>query len=195
MLSDTLNEGLQAYAIGPKIRALRLKKSMGLVELGRHCGLSPALLSKIERGRLHPTLPTLLRVALVFSVGLEYFFEGMRDMPVVAIVRKKDRLKLPESPGSRRTAYQFESLDFPVTERKMSTYFAEFFPVAHDELRRHRHAGAELLFVVKGSLAVHLGESEHVLATGDSMYFDSSVPHAYQRRGARQCHAVVVTSA
>ena len=61
-----------------KIRALRLKKKMGLVELGRHTGLSPALLSKIERGRLFPTLPTLLRVALVFSVGLEFFFAGSR---------------------------------------------------------------------------------------------------------------------
>jgi transcriptional regulator with XRE-family HTH domain len=70
MLSATLEAGLSDYAIGAKIRALRLKKKMGLVELGRHSGLSPALLSKLERGRLFPTLPTLLRIALVFSVGL-----------------------------------------------------------------------------------------------------------------------------
>ena len=43
MLSTTLEEGLKAYAIGPKIRAIRLKRKMGLVELGRHTGLSPAL--------------------------------------------------------------------------------------------------------------------------------------------------------
>ena len=46
MLSPTLREGLKAYAVGPKIRAIRLKKKMGLVELGRHTGLSPAMLSK-----------------------------------------------------------------------------------------------------------------------------------------------------
>lgn len=74
MLTTTLQTGLSEYAIGEKIRALRLKKKMGLVELGKHSGLSPALLSKIERGRLFPTLPTLLRIALVFSVGLEFFF-------------------------------------------------------------------------------------------------------------------------
>ena len=73
MLSATLEAGLSDYAIGGKIRALRLKKKMGLVELGQHSGLSPALLSKLERGRLFPTLPTLLRIALVFSVGLDYF--------------------------------------------------------------------------------------------------------------------------
>jgi transcriptional regulator with XRE-family HTH domain len=77
MLSPTLREGLKVYAIGPWIRAIRLKKEMGLVELGRHTGLSPAMLSKIERGQLFPTLPTLLRIALVFSVGLDTSFQAL----------------------------------------------------------------------------------------------------------------------
>src|SRR6188474_491895 len=94
MLSATLQKGLDEYAVGAKIRALRLKKKMGLVELGRHSGLSPALLSKIERGRMFPTLPTLLRIALVFSVGLDYFFVGAREKPLLAVVRKAERVQL-----------------------------------------------------------------------------------------------------
>ena len=74
MLSDTLANGLEAYRIGPKIRELRRRKSMGLVHLGEHTGLSSGMLSKIERGQLFPTLPTLLRIALVFGVGLDHFF-------------------------------------------------------------------------------------------------------------------------
>src|SRR5215212_11169618 len=112
MLSATLQEGLSDYAIGEKIRTLRLKKKMGLVELGQHTGLSPALLSKIERGRMFPTLPTLLRIALVFSVGLEFFFAGARDKPLVAVMRKAQRIRLPERPGVRDVAYRFESLDY-----------------------------------------------------------------------------------
>ena len=73
MLTSTLAEGLKSYFIGEKLRALRLRKKMGLVELGSHTGLSPALLSKIERGKLFPTLPTLLRIAMVFSVGWSSF--------------------------------------------------------------------------------------------------------------------------
>ena len=99
MLSATLNAGLHGYGIGAKIRALRLKKKMGLVELGKHTGLSPAMLSKIERGRLYPTLPTLLRIALVFSVGLEFFFAGAREKPVVAVVRKSERVTLTGQAG------------------------------------------------------------------------------------------------
>ena len=103
MLSPTLQEGLKAYAIGPKLRAIRLKKKMGLVELGRHTGLSPAMLSKIERGQLFPTLPTLLRIALVFSVGLDFFFSGSRDKPVLGVVRRKDRLRFREKPEDRKS--------------------------------------------------------------------------------------------
>src|SRR3954463_6092797 len=112
MLTATLKTGLSGYEIGRKIHALRLKKKMGLVELGTHTGLSPALLSKIERGRLFPTLPTLLRVALVFSVGLDFFFAGGREKSVAVVVRRRDRLKFPEAGGGRDARYQFESLDY-----------------------------------------------------------------------------------
>src|SRR5205085_10291073 len=115
MLTATLKTGLSGYEIGRKIHALRLKKKMGLVELGRHTGLSPALLSKIERGRLFPTLPTLLRIALVFSVGLDFFFTSPREKPLIAVARKAQRVRLPERPGTRHIAYRFESLDYPAT--------------------------------------------------------------------------------
>ena len=193
MLSQTLDDGLKAYGIGPKVRALRLKKSMGLVALSGHTGLSPALLSKIERGRLYPTLPTLLRIALVFSVGLDYFIEGSREKPALAVVRKKERLRLPDTPDGD-ASYTFESLDFPVSERRLSGYYAEFLPPRPGKPRTHQHVGGELIYVLKGSLAVQVGEEEHVLGTGDSMYFDSSVPHAYRRHGSRPCAALVVSS-
>ena len=194
MLSTTLEQGLKAYGIGDKLRTLRLSKKMGLVELGRHTGLSAALLSKIERGKLFPTLPTLLRIALVFGVGLEFFFSGARDKPLVAVVRKSERNRLPDRPGARDVAYEFESLDYPATERRFNCYYAEFLPVSTDKLRPHDHPGFEFIYAIQGALGVHVGADEHVLKAGDSMYFDSSVPHAYRRSGGRSCSAVVVTA-
>jgi transcriptional regulator with XRE-family HTH domain len=194
MLSPTLKTGLSNYGIGAKIRALRLKKKMGLVQLGQHTGLSPAMLSKIERGRLFPTLPTLLRIALVFSVGLEWFFAGSREKPLIAVVRKSDRVRLPDRPGARHVGYRFESLDYPATERRFNSYFAEFLPSTPDDLRRHDHPGVEFIYALDGALSVHVGDEEHVLDSGDSMYFDSTIPHGYRRRGGRSCHAIVVTT-
>jgi transcriptional regulator with XRE-family HTH domain len=194
MLSKTLQDGLNDYGIGAKIRALRLKKKIGLVDLGQHTGLSPALLSKIERGRLFPTLPTLLRIALVFGVGLEYFFAGARDKPLVAVTRKGERVELPERPGAREVAYRFMSLDYPATERRFNCYYAEFFPVTPETLRFHDHAGVEFIYVTQGTLSVHMNGEEHALETGDAIYFDATVQHAYRRSGGRLCSAVVVTA-
>src|SRR6185503_2539599 len=125
MASDTITKGLKNYAIGSKLRRLRLRKSMGLVELSGHTGLSPAMLSKLERDVMHPTLPTLLRIAMVFSVGLEYFFNP-EPKPVLEIVRKKDRLRFPDSQDPQKVSYYFESLDFPVPNRSLQSYLAEF---------------------------------------------------------------------
>ena len=83
MPSETVITGLKSYAIGGKLRRLRLRKSMGLVELGKHTGLSPALLSKLERDVMHPTLPTLL----VLRVS-----ENVRTLP---------RVKIHSGPRSR----------------------------------------------------------------------------------------------
>jgi transcriptional regulator with XRE-family HTH domain len=194
MLSKTLQDGLNDYGIGAKIRALRLKKKIGLVDLGKHTGLSPALLSKIERGRLFPTLPTLLRIALVFGVGLEYFFAGAREKPLVAVARKSERVELPERPGEGEVAYRFASLDYPATERRFNCYYAEFFPVTPEQLRPHEHAGVEFIYVIQGTLSVYVDAEERVLETGDAIYFDATVPHAYRRSGGRTCNALVVTA-
>jgi len=193
MLSDTLASGLERYEIGKKVRTLRLTKKLGLAELGEHTGLSPSMLSKIERAQLFPTLPTLLKIALVFEVGLEHFFVDRDQKPTVAVVRKKERVRLPHRAQDRRPPYYFESLDFPATDRKTNSYYAEFEAQAKPT-PPHSHAGAETIYVIKGQLLVSVGEEETVLAEGDSMYFDSAFPHTYLRQGSAACSALVLVA-
>jgi transcriptional regulator with XRE-family HTH domain len=188
MESETIGAGLKRYAIGSKLRGLRLRKSMGLLELSKHSGLSPALLSKLERDLMHPTLVTLLRIAMVFSVGLEYFFNS-DPRPVLEIVRKKDRLRFPDTPNAAEAAYYFESLDFPVRNRALHSYLAEFEAVASQP---HKHPGIELLYVLSGRLEMRTAEDKYALAEGDAIYFDSAVPHSYLRIGSRRTTALVV---
>lgn len=194
MESETIRKGLKRYSIGEKLRRLRLRKSMGLSALSKHTGLSPSLLSKLERGLMHPTLPTLLRIALVFSVGLEYFFNP-EPKAVLEIVRKRERLRFPETADGRRPAYHFESLDFLAEDRKLNAYYAEFEALERSQTRKHEHRGVEFLYVTSGRLALQIGEEEWELAQGDAIYFDSAVPHAYRRVGARRTTALVVVTA
>jgi transcriptional regulator with XRE-family HTH domain len=193
MLSETLTEGLQRYRIGAKIRELRLKKKLGLVQLGDHTGLSPAMLSKIERGRLFPTLPTLLRIALVFGVGLDHFFTEADARPRLAVTRRKDRIRLPDRQGRASPAYYFESLDYPAPDRKLASYLAEF-PVHAATSEAHAHEGAELVYVVDGRLEVEVDGEIIGLEEGDSLYFESSAPHTYRQEGESACRAVIVAT-
>lgn len=188
-MSDVVADRLQQYAIGSKIRALRLAKEMGLVELGRHSGLSAGLLSKIERGLLVPPLPTLLRIAMVFGVGLEHFFVE-QAAPSAMITRKTERLRLPDDPQREPPAYFFESLDYPATDRPMEAYLAEF----HHPSAPHRHAGPELVYVIRGHLIVELQGADFELAAGDSIYFDSTRDHRYLPQGRAPCLGLVVVA-
>jgi len=191
MLSDTLTEGLQKYAIGEKLKRLRLRKKMGLVELARHTGLSAPMLSKIERGRLFPTLPTLLRVAMVFNVGLDHFFTDGRH--VVAVAEKKDRLSFEEKFGSGDVVYRFECLDFQAGDRRLNAFYARFPKPTPTRVRTHEHEGVEFIYLTSGSLTVFIAEKENILRKEDAIYFDSSVPHGYRAVGNAPCSAVIVT--
>jgi len=192
-LSDAISEGLGRYSIGEKLRTLRLRKSMGLVELGKHTGLSAALLSKLERGKLFPTLPTLLRIAMVFGVGLDYFFTDDRKRRVVGVVRRQERVRFPARPGMQDVPYYFECLDYRATERKLSAYLADFQEVPAAKQKPHQHAGVEFLYLLKGSLALTIASDEFVLESDDAIYFDSGILHSYVRRGAKPCVGVIVT--
>ncbi|HZQ95935.1 MAG TPA: XRE family transcriptional regulator [Candidatus Sulfotelmatobacter sp.] len=192
-VSNTISEGLGRYSIGEKLRTLRLRKSMGLVELGKHTGLSAALLSKLERGKLFPTLPTLLRIAMVFGVGLDFFFTDERKRRVVGVVRKGERVRFPERPGAQDVPYYFECLDYRATDRKLSAFLADFQEIGSEKAKPHSHPGVEFLFVIKGSLTIKIGSEEFDLEGEDAIYFDSAVQHGYRRRGSKPCSAVIVT--
>lgn len=194
MVSPHLKESLDRYRIGEKIKQLRLRRKMGLVELSRHTGLSPALLSKLEHGKLYPTLPTLSRIAMVFSMGLDFFFSDQGQRHIFALVRKKDRLRFPEAPELDHASFDFESLDFLASDRKFNAYLAEFRTVPATQLHLHQHSGVEFIYVVRGKLALKIGAEEETLDAGDSLYFDSQFPHGYSRVGTKPCSAVVITA-
>ncbi len=191
MISETLADGLARYGIGQKIRSLRKGKRLGLVQLGEHTGLSPGLLSKIERGQLFPTLPTLLRIALVFGVGLEHFFRAEEEQPMLAVVRKAERLRLPDQAGAKLPSYFFESLNFRATDRKLDAFLADF-PAGGNASAPHAHAGAEFLYVITGGVELQIGGQAIGLEEGDAVYFDAAREHCYAAKANADGSAIAL---
>ena len=190
---ETIRRVLSSYDIGPKLRRLRLRKKIALVDLGKHTGLSASMLSQLENGKLVPTLPTLARIAMVFDVGLEHFFGGKSAKRVFSIVRAGERLRFPEAVDSAIPGYFFEVLAFGSMEKTMSAYMAEFPKRDPKEAREHFHDGSEFVHVLAGTLAINYQSEEHVLGAGDSVYFDGSEPHSYCGLSDSPARALIVT--
>ena len=190
----TIRRVLSSYELGAKLRRLRLRKKIGLTDLGKHTGLSASMLSQLENGKLIPTLPTLARIAMVFDVGLDHFFAGRRRRPVFSIVRAGERIRFPERADAAKPNFFFECLAFSAQNKSLQAYLAEFPKIGEESVREHFHEGAEFLHVLEGSLAIRFAEEDHVLRAGDSAYFDGSEPHAYRGLSKKGAQAVIITT-
>ena len=164
---------------------------MGLTQLAEHTGLSPAMLSRLENARLVPTLPTLIRIALVFDVGLDYFFTDPRS---ATSSRRDERKVFPSNPKSTSVPWHFETLDFRANERKLNGYLAHFHPLPPERVTSHFHPGVEFLYLIEGELEMIIGVDKLRLSAGDSVYLDSLQKHAYRSLSKGPCTAIVVTT-
>src|SRR5260370_12979304 len=191
-ITDALRAELAQYLIGQKLRALRLRRSMGLTQLGQRTGLAPALLSKIENGKLVPTIPTLLRMATVFEVTLDHFFQNEHRRRIISLTRKQERARAAERQLISGENHDLERLDLGAGERKFHPYLAEFFPVKPGSGRPHMHQGYEFLHIMSGRLELNVGSDATVLEPGDSIYFDSNLRHAYRSLDEKPCRALMV---
>ncbi|HLK68436.1 MAG TPA: XRE family transcriptional regulator [Bryobacteraceae bacterium] len=192
--SETIRRVLSSYELGRKLRQLRLRKKIALVDLGKHTGLSPSMLSQLENGKMIPTLPTLARIAMVFDVGLDHFFGDKGGRKLFSVVRAQERMRFPERADVPVPAYFFECLTFATQGKGLQAYLAEFPQRTADDGSQHFHEGSEFLFVLKGSLAIRFQEEDHELQAGDSVLLDSSEPHSYRGNGPEGATAIVVTA-
>src|SRR5579875_1702980 len=185
---------LAGYEIGSKLRRLRLRKKIALAELGKHTGLSASMLSQLENGKLIPTLPTLSRIAMVFDVGLEHFFDGNGSRRVFVMSRAHERLRFPERADTLKPAFFFEVLVSAAVDKRIYAYIAEFPLRTAEEVAEHEHEGWELIHVLSGVLAIRYGSEDHILESGDSVYFDASEPHSYRGQSEPAAQALVITT-
>jgi len=185
---DTMNEAaaealIIAKAIGRKIRRLRLKRSMGLVELGRRVGLSASLLSQLETGRVIPTVRNLAD----FS-----HFLGEENGAPFRISRAKDRNRLLVGEEGSPLLIS-ESMSGLVPDRTIAPCIAEFLPGAGDAaFHPQMFPGVELVYVICGSLTVSTGMRMELLGTADSAWIDGNVKRLYRCHGDKPAKALIL---
>ncbi len=179
-------------AIGERIRRLRLKRSMGLVELGQRTGLSASFLSQLETGRVIPTIRNLAKIALVFEKDLAYFFKQERNISFRSL-RQSDRVRLTRQlkDGSR---FISESLSSLVPDSRMVPCLAEFQPEGHTcEFVPKVFAGIEFVYVLEGSVCLATPTDRQQLDGGDVGWIDARTKRQYTVSGQSTARAMIVT--
>lgn len=181
---------LVAAHLGQRIKRLRLKRSMGLVELGKQTGLSASFLSQLETGRVVPTLRNLARISLVFNKDLSYFFESS-ELSVFRIQRRRDRVRLPiGSPAD----YVSESLGMLVPEGGLRPCVAEFLPGEdRSAFNPERYAGVEMVYVLSGSIELTRKNETHLLEARDVCYISGETPRTYRCATDEPAQALIIS--
>jgi len=179
--------------IGERIRAMRLRRSMGLVELGRLTGLSASFLSQLETGRVVPTIRNLARIALVFEKDLSCFFKQERRVNFRRLA-KSDRIPITRK-QKLNAKFVSESLSSLIPDRHIVPCLAEFLPNGDEcEFTPKIFVGTEFVYVLSGNLDLCAANQEvQSLETGDVCWIDAGTPRQYICRGHDTARALIVT--
>lgn len=171
--------------IGFKIRELRKNKGLSVKKLGEKSGVSPGMISQIENGKVVPSIAIMWKLTKALETGIGYFFDESPALPFNPVVRKNQTKKLLI--GNDKREYELLTPDL---NRKI-----EFLKItleenssSSDELIQHE--GEECGYVIEGTLKVIIQEKEFLLQEGDSIAFDSSLPHRYQNAGKGKCISI-----
>jgi len=164
--------------IGERIRSLRRAKGLSLVELSHLSGIAEETLYSIEGSLISPPLGNIVSLAKVFEISVGEFFGEGGDAPY-CIVRSDDRKTVSRfnSTNGKSAGYSYESLGYKKKNRNMEPFLVKLTPSDAADVEPNQHIGEEILFILEGQVEVRLLDQTEILSAGDSIYYDSTMPH------------------
>ncbi len=177
------------YRFGDKLRRVREKRKVTMKEVALKAGVSESLISQIETNKVSPAIDTLLGIADVLEIDLEYLFSNYKKNKKVNIVRRTDRGKVI------RDGVTYEKLSRTVEENEehgIEAYFMEIRPGSESGSKVYGHKGKELGIILEGRGEFSIGSETYKLKKGDSISFGSDVPHLIRNIGNNSLKAIWV---
>ncbi|GAB3557663.1 helix-turn-helix domain-containing protein [Spelaeicoccus albus] len=179
--------------VGSKVRAMRKEQGLTLANLAELTGLSPAIVSQVERGLANPSFTTLAQLAHGLEIPVGKLIPDHAPESRSPVVRKADRRDLrgvaPEALGE--AAYELLTPDLNGTLEANWVVT----PHGHDTSDTpFTHGGEEFGIVLSGKKDVYLNGQRYVLEAGDSITFNSTIPHWFTNSYDETCVAVWVNS-
>ena len=169
---------MKTVKIGERIRILREKALVTNEELALRTGLAESFLEQLQANDVYPSLGPLMKIARGLGVRLGTFLDD-HDNKNPLIIEKNHRTKEIQTHRSKDkpTALDFYSLGRGKSDRHMEPFFVEIFPESQADKTLSSHEGEEFMVVISGEMEVLYGQETYVLKPGDSIYYNSIVPH------------------
>ncbi|WP_321519483.1 XRE family transcriptional regulator [uncultured Bacteroides sp.] len=165
--------------VGEKIKALREAKSISIDELAERSGLAVEQIERIENNIDLPSLAPLIKIARVLGVRLGTFLDDMDDQGPVLCRKKEasDTISFSNNAIHSRKHMEYHSLSKSKADRHMEPFIIDVAESSDNEFILSSHEGEEFIMVMEGTMEINYGKNTYVLEEGDSIYYDSIVPH------------------
>lgn len=166
-------------SVGKRIESFRQRKEMSVEELARVAGVKTQVLQAIESGDVYPAIGVLIKLARALGQRLGSFMDDQfKDDPLVVLKAERDCRR--QSVGSNANPYEYYSLGQGKPDRHMEPFYVI---VGSNEMPLSSHEGEEFIYVIKGRLELRCGNKVQVLEPGDSVYYNSLLPHVLKSIG------------
>lgn len=164
--------------VSQRIASLMEKQRISLQELATRTGLDVHFLQRVKDDDVYPSLGPLLKIARALGVRLGTFLDDQvsEDPLVIRLEDRKGELSMLRD-KDHPVSHRFYSLGRGKTDRHMEPFFVELSPESDKEAIRSSHEGEEFIVVVSGEIEILYGNETHRLKAGDSIYYNSIVPH------------------
>ena len=177
--------------VGEKIKSIRETKQISVSELAERTGLAEEQINRIENNVDIPSLAPLIKIARALGVRLGTFLDDQDE--VGAVVCRKEELNnstisFSNNAMNARTHMQYHSLSNSKADRHMEPFIIDIQTTEETNYELSSHEGEEFIFVMEGAVEIAYGKKTHVIEAGDSIYYDSIVPHhvhGYQGQAAK----------
>ena len=181
--------------IGTMIQQLREESSLSVEELASRTGISADRLVEIETNKTAPSLGVLMKISRALGSRLGTLLDGQEGIGAV-ITRSKEDSKNVSPHSTDKSPYEhltFYSLAQSKKDRHMEPLLIEVRPNGEKLDMKSEHEGEEFLYVLEGTVELHYGPDVHRLEVGNSIYYDSLVPHSLQNASDKVSKVLAVT--
>jgi len=163
--------------IGKRIRSYREKQELTVEDLANRTALTEDFIRAIEEEDMYPSLQPLVKLARALGVRLGTFLDDNVSSDPLVVRLGERREELTMHPDGKEPGVKFHSLGKGKTDRHMEPFFIELLPESAKDKSLSSHEGEEFIICQSGTVRVTYGQEETVLEPGDSIYFNSIVPH------------------